>query len=103
MADGTGANSTETALQGQNKALQRQWEKGEIVKSAPAAKPVTSVGFGQGCQYTSEAKATFTEQAQVGGLNDDRNRFKDKFAKGSILFEAGGNKNDMQTVSMKEA
>ena len=103
LADGTKTNSTETAGQAQNKALSRQWEKGEIAKSAPLAKPVTTVGFGQGCQYTSEAKATFIPQTRVGSLHEDKNRFKDKFTKGSILLEAAGNKNDMQTVAMKEA
>ena len=46
LADGTGTNNTETAGQAQNKSLQKQWEQGGIAKSAPLAKPVTTVAFG---------------------------------------------------------
>ena len=104
LADGTKSHGVgETALQAQNRSLQRHWENGEITKSKPAAKPVTTVAFGQGCQYTSAAKEAFIKPERIGSLTDDKNKFKDKFTKGNILLEASGNQNDMQTVQMKEA
>ena len=84
LDDGSRNVHAETAQQIQNKALQQQWDSGTIAKIAPqAAKPVTSVRFGKGCEYTSEAKATYTGKEGYGRQNDDRNIYKDKF-KGKI-------------------
>ena len=84
--------------------MQQQWESGSISKIAPpATKPITSVRFGQNCEYTSEAKATYTGKEGSGGQNDDRNIYKDKFQRGNILLNAGNNQNDMKSVSMTEA
>jgi hypothetical protein len=38
------------------------WEKGGITRNEAVAKHSSSIQFGQGCQYTSEAKAVFTAQ-----------------------------------------
>ena len=80
LDDGSRKPPTETAQQLQNKALQQQWDSGTITKIAPqAAKPITSVRFGQDCEYTSEAKATYTTKEGSSGQNDERNIYKDKF------------------------
>lgn len=80
--------------------MQQKWEQGSISKSIAVVKPLSSIQFGKGCQYTSEAKACFLPQRSEKGLNDGSNEFKRKFLQNNVYFKGANRQDAMQTVAM---
>lgn len=83
-----------------NALRQDAWDKGHMMKATPLTRPPDSINFGQGCQYTSEAKSTFVSQdLRASRSAADNQQLQAKYRKPNINFGSPV-KDQMKTVAM---